>query len=143
MSGGPVIPLQEAEPDPMDENPVDPTATVLVVEDDDGVRESTIWVLRSLGYATREAADGPAALELLETDGDIDLLFSDIVMPKGMSGIDLAKEAIRRTGGLKVLLTTGYAESDVGQLSDSGLKLLPKPYRNEDLAKSIDDLLSS
>ncbi|MCG8510148.1 MAG: response regulator [Rhodospirillales bacterium] len=127
----------------MDDNPSDPKAIVLVVEDDDGVRESTVWVLRSLGYATLEAADGPAALDLLETDKSIDLLFSDIVMPKGMSGIDLAQQAIHSQSGLKVLLTTGYAESDVGQLSESGLKLLPKPYRNEDLAKSIDELLSA
>jgi CheY-like chemotaxis protein len=127
----------------MDENPVDPKAIILVVEDDDGVRESTIWVLRSLGYATREAADGPSALNLLDSDKSIELLFSDIVMPKGMSGIELAQEAISNNNGLKVLLTTGYAESDVGQLADSGLRLLPKPYRNEDLAKSIDDLLGA
>jgi len=129
-----------------DTNP--PTAgtdkpVILVVEDDAAVREATVWVLGLFGYATREAANGPAALEVLAAEPDIAVMFSDVVMPKGMNGIELAAEARRRRPDLKVVLTTGYSQADLdlSLLSRGDTRLIAKPYSNDELDATLKALL--
>lgn len=120
------------------------TATILVVEDDAAVREAVIWILRLMGYDTREAADGPAALEILDQDAGIRLMFSDLVMPKGMSGIDLAQEARRRHPDLKILLTTGYSADEINRSAagQSGIRVITKPYANDALDRTLQEILA-
>ncbi|MFW5681235.1 MAG: response regulator, partial [Pseudomonadota bacterium] len=116
---------------------------VLVVEDDDLVRAHVQTQLRTLGYRVTTAADAPAALRLMEQTDDVDLLFTDVVMPGGMNGADLAREAQRRWPGLKVLFTSGYTENAIvhhGRL-DAGVELLSKPYRRADLARKLRHVL--
>ena len=115
------------------------TGTILVVEDDPDVRRAVTRVLKSLGYALREAENGVEALAIMDREAGIDLMFSDVVMPKGMNGIELAQEAIRRHPKLKVVLTSGYPEKKLGAsgLSEGGFALLAKPYSNQELAATI------
>ena len=113
--------------------------TILVVEDDPEVRATSVLLIRGLGYNVLEAEDGPSALSLLESSDGIDLLFTDVVLPGGMQGIELATEIVRRRPGVAVLYTSGYAEytnTDHGSLSD-GVELLSKPFRRRDLARKI------
>ena len=101
--------------------------------------------LRALGYRVIDAASGAQALPLLDAEEPIDLLFTDVVMPGGMSGRQLADEARRRRPGLRVLYTSGYSENAIvhhGRL-DTGVQLLPKPYRRADLARAIRQALGS
>lgn len=120
------------------------TATILVVEDDAAVREAVVWVLRLMGYETCEAENGPAALDMLDQDPSIQLMFSDVVMPKAMSGIELAEEARRRHPGLKILLTTGYSAADINRSSivESGIRVIAKPYGNNDLDRTLQEILA-
>ena len=115
------------------------TETVLVVDDNEAVRHSTRRVLEYLGYTVLEAADGAAALSLLERTAEIDLLFTDVVMPGGMSGIAMADMALELHPGLCVLFTSGYAV-DVGtgaSMVPQQHDLLSKPYRRSDLARRV------
>jgi PAS domain S-box-containing protein len=113
--------------------------TILVVEDQDEVRDIAVALLEDLGYALRQARDGRQALEILECDRDIDLLFTDIVMAGGMDGTQLASAVSERRPGLPVVFTTGYAEAAV--LRDGDVKaatnLVTKPYNRTELAKKI------
>ncbi len=109
---------------------------VLVVEDEPGVREIAVQSLAELGYATITAADGPEALQRLHESDRIDLLFSDIVMPGGMSGLELAEQARRMRPELKVLLTSGYA-TVTGDRLPPDVQLLPKPYSRAELAAHL------
>ena len=110
--------------------------TILVVEDDPLVRDFVVAALRSLDYAVLAARDGNSALDYLKVyEGPIDLLFSDIVMPGGMTGWELAKRAIIFRPSLKVLFTSGYTDS-VDDGSDLGA-LLAKPYSKTDLATAV------
>ncbi len=110
-------------------------ANILLVDDDDAVREITAAILEDLGYAVRVAADGPAALDLLERCPRIDLLMVDVSMP-GMSGLELARTVEQRRPGTPVLLVTGYADGEVtGAVGEERIVL--KPFRNEDLARKI------
>jgi CheY-like chemotaxis protein len=119
--------------------------TILVVEDDPDVRRSVLMLLEMLGYDTREAGNGVAALELLERDAGIDLLFTDMVMPGGMGGLELAREAVRRHGKLKVLMTSGYPEKALEKAGHSGSRfaLLGKPYSNTELHQAIRSILAA
>jgi PAS domain S-box-containing protein len=123
------------------------SGTILVVEDDPDVRISVTSLLRKIGYSTYEVANGPAALEVLEEHGDIDLLFSDVVMPGGMTGFDLAHEAVRRHDHIKVLLTSGYPDrhhlksSPVLDRDGKEFRLLRKPYSNAELGAAIRSVL--
>jgi signal transduction histidine kinase len=113
--------------------------TVLVVEDDPGVLEMAVESLVELGYAVEAATNGPDALERMRGGGKIDLLFSDIVMPDGMNGVELALKAREIRPGLKILLTSGYA---AGALADAetlppDVEIIAKPYRLEDLAQKL------
>ena len=113
--------------------------TVLVVEDDEPVRLLVCLELRAMGYRVIEAASGADALRLIEQGEPIDLLFTDVVMPGGMSGRELADAALRLRPGLPVLYTSGYTENAIvhhGRL-DAGVLLLPKPHRRADLARAV------
>ena len=118
--------------------------TILVCEDDEDVRAYTVEVLRELGYRVLEAVDGPAALRRLEQrDGEIDLLFTDIVLPSGMNGEVLAQQARAMRPDLKVLFTTGYARNAMmhqGRL-DPGVELITKPFAYAELAARVRDML--
>ncbi len=116
---------------------------VLVVEDDDLVRTSTVSMLRELGYTCIHASDGAAALDKLRSGAKIDLLFTDVVMPGPVKCRDLAREAQALHPGLPVLFTSGYSENAIvhqGRL-DEGVQLLSKPFSREDLARKIRSLL--
>ncbi|MFQ5549138.1 MAG: response regulator [Woeseia sp.] len=117
--------------------------TVLVVEDEDAVRRIAVKILSELGYRLLEAASGKAALPVLEKHENIDLLFTDVVMPGGMTGAQLAKQARIRNPNLSVLFTSGYSETgifDYGVLQGSD-DILHKPYKKEELAQKVRDVL--
>jgi signal transduction histidine kinase/CHASE3 domain sensor protein/ActR/RegA family two-component response regulator len=119
--------------------------TILAVEDEDAVRETVTSMLKSLGYAVLEAADGASALEILRGDRAIDLVFTDVVMPGPVGGRMLAEEARALRPGIKILFTSGYAHDSVvhdGRL-DAGVELLGKPYSQEDLARKIREALEA
>ena len=118
--------------------------TVLVVEDDQRVRRVSVRRLRELGYAIIEADSGAAALLVLDREDLIDVLFTDIVMPGGMSGIDLAHEARRRRPELKVLFTSGYAEPAAvrGSTLTTNVAWLGKPYSINELDAKLRALLA-
>jgi signal transduction histidine kinase len=111
---------------------------VLVAEDDDAVRNLTVSRLKSLGYKVYEASDGPRAIKLLEDGLKIDLLFSDLVMPGGLSGREVAKRAVEIDPHILVLLTSGYAEDLIRGEDLGNLKLLRKPYRLADLRQALE-----
>jgi PAS domain S-box-containing protein len=113
--------------------------TILVVEDDALVRNFVTVQLMALGYAAVAAADGPSALAKLKNGERFDLLFTDVVMPGGMSGRELAVEAEKIRPGMKVLYTSGYTDDTImhhGRL-DPGVLLLQKPYRKGELARMV------
>jgi CheY-like chemotaxis protein len=117
--------------------------TILVVEDDPQVRSFVVTLLTELGYRVLEAVDGQQALRFLDSDAAIDLLFTDVVMPGGMNGRELAEKVAPRRRGLKTLFTSGYTENAIvhqGKL-DAGTHFLPKPYRREDLARKLREVL--
>lgn len=119
--------------------------TILVVEDDDLVREHVVGQLTSLGYQVIEAANGAKALEKINVNPEIDLLFTDVVMPGGMSGSDLATAAQLVRPFLRVLFTSGYTQNAMvhnGKLDD-GVDLLSKPYKRDHLAKKIRNALDA
>jgi CheY-like chemotaxis protein len=127
----------------MSSSPADRSGAVLVVEDDAGVREHSADILRELGYPVLEASDGAQALGILEAHPDIVLLFTDVGLPGGMNGRQLADEAQRRRPDLKVLYTTGYARNAIvhdGRL-DPGVLLITKPFTYAELAASVDEAL--
>lgn len=108
--------------------------TILLVEDNNDVRRTIARQLGELGYQVREAKDGQEALQML--DADIHLLFSDVVMPGGMLGYELAQRAILRRPGLKILFTSGYAHLSLRGSSDltNDANFLSKPFRKRELA---------
>jgi len=119
--------------------------TILVVEDDPLVRAYVNTQLQSLGYTTLSAGNGVEALAIVDGGAAFDLLFTDIIMPGGLNGRQLAAAVIERRPSLKVLFTSGYTEDAIvhhGRL-DSGVLLLAKPYRNVDLARMLRVALTS
>ncbi|HYA20903.1 MAG TPA: PAS domain S-box protein [Burkholderiales bacterium] len=113
--------------------------TVLLVEDDESVRKLASTFLRELGYAVLEAADAEQALAALESGRAIDLMFTDLVMPGGMNGMELGGEVLRRRPAMKVLYTSGYSENAVAQDGkfDGSTQLISKPYTKESLGNHI------
>ena len=113
--------------------------TILIVEDDAMVRNYVTAQLKALGYTTISAANAAAALELCDRGEVFDLLFTDIVMPGKVNGVQLAAEMAKRRPGLKVLYTSGYSENAVihGDRLDPDILLLTKPYRRSELARMI------
>jgi signal transduction histidine kinase len=119
--------------------------TILIVEDDALVREYVVTQISRLGYDTLAASNAAEALAIINGPERIDLLFTDVIMPGGMNGRQLAIEAEMRRPGLKVLFTSGYTENAIvhhGRL-DAGVLLLPKPYISSDLARMIRTALAS
>jgi nitrogen-specific signal transduction histidine kinase/CheY-like chemotaxis protein len=146
-SGGPVVetdptiaqlPAADAKPEPT-------RGTVLVTEDDPFVRAYAVACLESLGYRVIAAIDGNEALALLAQGTAADLLFTDIVMPGGMNGWELAERAQRLRPALKVLLTSGYALETLaarGRLHPDTV-VLNKPYRKAELARRLREVMES
>ncbi|MCP4660065.1 MAG: PAS domain S-box protein [bacterium] len=115
--------------------------TILVVEDESSVRKLTTALLSSLGYKVLGARDGPTALATLGEAPRVDLLFSDVVMPGGLSGYDVARLARHRHPGLKVILTSGYSAEQIGEQPDAEYTFITKPYRRLDLARKVREVL--
>jgi len=117
---------------------------ILVVDDDDLVRKSVIAQITSLGYNTIEANNPAAALEIIGSKQPIDLLFSDIVMPGPIDGVELARLAGEQRLGLKVLLTSGYPDLKTSHTSEKKhWAILKKPYRRNELQRVLKDALSN
>ncbi|MGJ7914353.1 histidine kinase famiy protein [Massilia sp. LXY-6] len=110
---------------------------VLVVEDNDDVRELAEQVLEMEGYAVQSAANGEQAMNLLRQGIRADLLFTDVIMPGGMNGLDLAKQARALRPTLPVLVTTGYMDELPQGGRSGGLDILAKPYRQDDLLERV------
>ena len=142
--------LQAAETHAPTESATQPVAvveprggTILIVEDDPDVRAATTMMLDSLGYGVVEADDAVAALAILDAQEGIDLLFTDVMMPRGMNGFELADTAARRAPGLRVLLTSGYPEAELRKtgVDDQRFRLLTKPYSRETLTETLNTIL--
>jgi PAS domain S-box-containing protein len=115
------------------------TATILVAEDDEGVRQTVVEMLQELGYQIFEATDAASAWSVIERGVPIDLLFTDVIMPGKLKSSDLAQMVKERFPGMGVLFTSGYTENSIvhdGRL-DHGVQLLSKPYSREQLARKI------
>jgi PAS domain S-box-containing protein len=112
---------------------------ILLVEDDDLVGQHAMRLLKSLGYEVTGARNGAEALATLKTSGDFDLLLTDVVMPGGINGFQLADEAHRLYPGLPVLLSSGYVDAAISPTSplSRNFHLLNKPYSRQDLATKI------
>jgi CheY-like chemotaxis protein len=136
-----------AAPPPAKEPPVRSAGseTILVVEDDDMVRHTVAIQLGSLGYRVIEAADGPQALAKLAEAERVDLLFTDMVMPRGMNGRQLAEAARRLIPGLRVLFTSGYEREilDPPGHAEGAPDLLRKPYQMAELARMVRKILDA
>ena len=141
------LPPSQGEADPVaeaDEAAEGGSETILVVEDDAVVRGFVIGQLQALGYRTIAAQDARSALALVERGEPFDLLFTDVVMPGGMSGRELADAVARHRPGLRVLYTSGYTEDAVLHQArlDESVLLLMKPYRRPQLAQMVRQALS-
>jgi CheY-like chemotaxis protein len=118
---------------------------ILLVEDDTLVRAYVVTQISRFGYHTLAAGNAAEALAIIDQGERVDLLFTDVMLPGGMNGRQLATEALKRRPGLKVLYTSGYTENALihhGRL-DAGVLLLPKPYLSSDLARMIRTALES
>jgi signal transduction histidine kinase len=125
------------------EAPLGDGELILVVEDNDKVRAATVSRLESLGYAVLEAKTGSEAIPLLESGEPIALVFSDIVMPGGMSGYDVAERVRSMEPDMKVLLTSGYSAVPLAvSKAVRNIKVLEKPYTREQLACALREALN-
>ncbi|MGZ9098425.1 MAG: response regulator [Brevundimonas sp.] len=135
------LPLTDARPAPVaDAEPTAPIPTgserVLIVEDDPAVLSVCLDMLNGLGYRCEVAIDAAGALARLRADPSFDVLFSDVVMPGGVNGIELARQAQRLNPSLRILLTSGYVgESALEEVHD--FEVIAKPYRNSELAERL------
>ncbi len=119
--------------------------TILLVEDDQLVRATTAATLKGIGHTVIEAEDGASALEILsQGSSDIDVVLSDVVMPNGMSGIDLAKQIAVNHTNIKILLTSGYPDRIAGQdeIKAMNIELLAKPFKRAELVAAIETAVS-
>ncbi|GAB2515193.1 PAS domain-containing sensor histidine kinase [Lysobacter humi (ex Lee et al. 2017)] len=131
------LPIRDAaEGDSRDGGDAGAPVKILLVEDDPDVQVMAIETLRHLGYAVLTADEGFAALDVLDRDPEIEILFTDVVMPKGMSGVDLMHEARRRRPSIKVLLASGYARGQLPTIPE-GADFIAKPYRVDELAARL------
>ena len=118
--------------------------TILVVEDDPKVLRLTVTRLEELGYQVVAATNGPKAMGILKRQDDIDLVLSDVVMPGGMTGFDVADQALALRPDLKILLATGYAKGVEPRDPESAKtdhRILRKPYGMKELARTLRELL--
>ena len=127
-------------PEPMGDGEV-----VLVIDDEPTIRMLIAEVLSDAGYGVIEAADGPAGLRVIESNGRIDLLITDVGLPAGMNGRQVADAARVARPDLKVLFITGYAENAVvgGGRLDKGMYVMSKPFQMEQLANRIQEIIQS
>jgi CheY-like chemotaxis protein len=138
---------KQARPDPPRAAPAAETpqstsgAAVLVCEDDDDVAALVVDMLAQLGHAPTRVSTAAAALGALADGRAVDLLFTDVLMPGGMDGLTLAREAGRRRPGIAVLLTTGYTGAGAAAVPPE-VPVLRKPYRLEDLAQALQTVLA-
>jgi CheY-like chemotaxis protein len=136
-------PLLESVAPPQDIPQGSAQELILLVEDDPDVRANGVEMLGDLGYRVIEAADGHAALRLLDAEPLVRLLFSDVGLPGGLNGRQLADEVRKRRPDLPILLTTGYASGAIayhGRL-DPGIELIAKPFTYTALANKIRQIL--
>jgi CheY-like chemotaxis protein len=128
------LPVAEGAVEPMGDSqrPV----KVLLVEDDPDVQLVTVEALRYMGYSVLTADEGNGALQILRRDPDVDVLFTDVVMPKGMSGTELLEQARALRPDLKVLIASGYARAQLPVIP-AGCDFLGKPYRVEELEQRL------
>jgi CheY-like chemotaxis protein len=119
--------------------------TILVVEDEPVLRELVCEVLRQYEYRVIEAGSGVEALRIWdEFDGEVDLLLTDMVMPEGMTGLELAAQLKKRKQGLKVIYSSGYSPEAMGRtFGESDTVFLPKPYVPPQLARTVRTCLDS
>jgi CheY-like chemotaxis protein len=136
------LPAPEPQPDQV---PLGNGELVLVVEDNDDVREVTLKRIESLGYAVTEARTGPEALQRLQSQEPVELVLSDIVMPGGMSGYDVARWLASNKPEIKAVLCSGYNEGDRRDSESSirDLTILGKPYTREQLADALNKALAA
>ncbi len=139
MAGGVPVPEREAPPSRASVVAV-ASATVLVAEDDDQVREVAAEMLRDAGFRVLAAADGRQALALLERGEKVDVLFSDVVMPGGISGVELARRVRAARPEIGVLLASGYAAQELGGEAPE-FELLAKPYDRDVVVRKISALV--
>ena len=116
--------------------------TILVVEDEPELRQVIVTKLESLGYKVLEAPDGPVALTVLADSPEVDLLFSDVVLPGGMNGPEIYHQAKERRPNLKCLFMSGYA-APTKELLPEGSSLLTKPFDFADLAQELRSVLGT
>jgi len=127
---------------------IQPTAgkeTVLVIDDEPLVRMLIVDVLDEAGYASMEASDGPSAIKILQSDAEIDLLITDVGLPGGMNGRQVADAARTFRPDLKVIFVTGFAETailDHGELP-SGMEVITKPFVLAELTSKIMTMIES
>lgn len=122
---------------PMSEEALIGEGQVLVVEDDDEVAALTVEMIHELGYDTTRVASAEAALGALADRRAVDIVFSDVMMPGRMNGVELAQEIRRRRPNLPVLLTSGYAEAARRKAGAQLIKIIPKPYRIDELRDAL------
>jgi CheY-like chemotaxis protein len=125
---------KEAAADPI----VDTDHLILAVDDNAEVRRLVVKQLTGFGYRVMEAAHGPDALDLMRHSGPIDLLFTDVVMPGGVSGVDLARTARKAQPGLRVLFTSGFPDISLNaDIEEMGDLVISKPYLRAELAEMV------
>jgi PAS domain S-box-containing protein len=119
--------------------------TILVVEDDDEVREVAVSMLGELGYRVFKARDAASALAIVESGLPIDMIFTDVMMPGPLRSPELARKAKQRLPNVAVLFTSGYTQNAIvhGGRLDPGVELLPKPYTREALARKLRHVLAN
>jgi len=130
---------EEALPAPLHGPALGGSETILVAEDDDGVRATVVDILLELGYSVLQARDADSALSVVESGVPIDLLFTDVVMPGSMKSTELVRLARERLPHLAVLFTSGYTQNAIvhGGRLDEGVELLAKPYSRDELARKL------
>ncbi|HCG40779.1 MAG TPA: hybrid sensor histidine kinase/response regulator [Pseudomonas sp.] len=126
-----------------DDSPDASAGTVLLVDDDEEVAALVGEMLEHLGYRVTHAASATDALGALQNGCQADIVFSDVMMPGGMNGVELAREIRTRALGIPVLLTSGYAEAAQQSAAAEGVHVLAKPYRLEELATSLREAIES
>jgi signal transduction histidine kinase/ActR/RegA family two-component response regulator len=135
--------VQDTETTDAPRTPLRKTGSVLLVEDDEQVAALTEEMLQQLGFEVTRVANAASALGVLANGREVDLVFSDIMMPGGMNGVELAREFRKRRPELPVLLTSGYAADALSEAERDRLAILPKPYSLDDLSTAIAATLNS
>jgi len=135
------MPEAQAQPPQIQDLPAG-AGRILVVEDDDEVLDVTSAMLKQLGYQVLCARRGAEAVQMLKSEEEFDLLFSDVVMPQGISGIELAREARRLRNGIKIVLTSGNAADILARHgAEDEFPIIGKPFRRAELAQYLKSVM--